>query len=97
MAAEAAYIPDPHTMWVRSTMTGAKIQALVDHGLQRSKAEVEWTTAVREQFPTEDVKEQVVFALYFERGFNLLVGISSAVCSTTTSWSWYTLFPTPLL
>jgi hypothetical protein len=28
-------------VWVRSTMTEAKIQALVDRGLLRSKAEVE--------------------------------------------------------
>jgi hypothetical protein len=30
MAAEAACIPDTQTAWVRSTMTEAKIQALVD-------------------------------------------------------------------
>jgi hypothetical protein len=35
---------------------------------------VEWRAAAREQFPSEDVKEQVVFASFFERGFNLLVG-----------------------
>jgi hypothetical protein len=29
---------------------------------------------VGEEFPTEDVKEQVVFASYFERGFNLRAG-----------------------
>jgi hypothetical protein len=28
---------------------------------------------VGEEFPTDDVKEQVVFASYFERGFNLPV------------------------
>jgi hypothetical protein len=27
-----------------------------------------------EQFPSEDVKEQVVFDSFFERGFNLLAG-----------------------
>jgi hypothetical protein len=32
---------------------------------------VEWKVAVGKEFPTEDVKEQVVFALFFERGFNL--------------------------
>jgi hypothetical protein len=26
------------------------------------------------QFPSEDIKEQVVFASFFERGFNLLMG-----------------------
>jgi hypothetical protein len=34
---------------------------------------VEWKAAVGEEFPTEDVKEQVVFASYFECGFNRLV------------------------
>jgi hypothetical protein len=33
MVAEAASIPDPQTTWVRSTMTEAKIHALVDRGL----------------------------------------------------------------
>jgi hypothetical protein len=41
MAAEGASIPDPQTAWVRSTMTEAKIQALVDRGLLWPKAEVE--------------------------------------------------------
>jgi hypothetical protein len=71
MAAEVACIPDPRAAWVRSTMTEAKIQALVDRGLLRSKAEVEWRVAAGEEFPSEDVKEQVVFASFFERGFNL--------------------------
>jgi hypothetical protein len=42
--------------------------------LLQPKEEVEWKAAVVEEFPTEDVKEQVVFASYFERGFNLHVG-----------------------
>jgi hypothetical protein len=54
-------------------MTEAKIRALVDRGLLRPKVEMEWKAAVGEEFPTEDVQEQVVFASYFERGFNLLV------------------------
>jgi hypothetical protein len=74
MAAEAASIPNPQTMWVRSTMTDAKIQALVDRGLFRPKGEVEWKAGAGEEFPTEDVKEQVVFASFFERSFNLPVG-----------------------
>jgi hypothetical protein len=47
---------------------------LVDHGLLRPKAEVEWRAAAGEQFPSEDVKEQVIFASFFERGFNLPAG-----------------------
>jgi hypothetical protein len=74
MAAEAASIPDPQAAWVRSTMTEVKIQALVDRGLLQPKAEVEWRSAAGEQFPSEDVKEQVVFASFFERGFNLPAG-----------------------
>jgi hypothetical protein len=41
MAAEAASILDLQTVWVQSTMTEAKIQALVDRGLLRLKEEVE--------------------------------------------------------
>jgi hypothetical protein len=46
----------------------------VDRGLLRLKAEVEWKAAVGEEFPAEDMKEPVVFASYFERGFNLPIG-----------------------
>jgi hypothetical protein len=74
MAAEASSIPDPRTVWVRSTLPEAKIQSLVDRTLLRPKAEVEWKTTDGEKFPTEDVKEQVIFASFFERGFNLPVG-----------------------
>jgi hypothetical protein len=74
MATEGASIPDPQAAWVQSTMTETKIQALVDRGLLRPKAEVEWRAATGEQFPSEDVKEQVVFASFFERGFNLPTG-----------------------
>jgi hypothetical protein len=72
MVAEALPIPDSRTVWVLSTMTKTKIQSLVDHGLLRPKADVEWKAVVGEEFPTEDVKELVVFAL--ERGFNLPAG-----------------------
>jgi hypothetical protein len=74
MAAKAASIPDPQAVWARSTMTEAKIQALVACGLLRPKEEVEWRAAAGEQFLSEDVKEQVIFASFFERGFNLLMG-----------------------
>jgi hypothetical protein len=74
MATEGASILDPQSAWVRLTMTEAKIQALVDRGLLRPKAEVEWRDAAGEQFPSEEVKEQIVFTSFFERGFNLPVG-----------------------
>jgi hypothetical protein len=35
---------------------------------------VEWRAVAEEQFRTEDVEEQVVFASFFERDFNLPVG-----------------------
>jgi hypothetical protein len=53
MAAEAACIPDPWAVWVRSTMTEAKIQVLVDRRLLQSKAEVEWKAAAEKEFPSE--------------------------------------------
>jgi hypothetical protein len=74
MAAEAASTRDPPTVGGRSTMTEDKIQALVDRGLLRLKAEVEWKAAAGEEFLTEDVKEQVVFVSFFERGFNFPMG-----------------------
>jgi hypothetical protein len=74
MAAAALPIPDLLTVWVPSTMTEVKIQALVARRLLRPKAEVEWKAAAGEEFPTEDVKEHVVFASFFERGFNIPTG-----------------------
>jgi hypothetical protein len=74
MEAEAACIPDPQAAWVWSTMTEDKIQTLVDRGLLRPKTEVQWRAATGEEFPSEDVKEQVVFASFFERSFNLPAG-----------------------
>jgi hypothetical protein len=76
MVMKATCIPDPRTLWVRSTTTEAKIQASVDRKLLRPKAEVEWKAATRGEFPTEDVKEQVVFMLFFERGFILPVWLA---------------------
>jgi hypothetical protein len=70
MAAVAASILDPRVVWVRSTMTEAKIQC----GLLQPKEEVEWRAAAWEQFPTKDIKEQIIFASFFERGFNLPEG-----------------------
>jgi hypothetical protein len=55
-------------------MTEAKIQALVDRGLLRPKMEVEWRATAGEDFPSEDVKEQIVLSSFFERGFNLPAG-----------------------
>ena len=61
----------PETVWTPSEMTEERIQALVDCGLLRPKAEMEWKAPAGEPFPSEDDKEQVVFAAFFERGFNI--------------------------
>jgi hypothetical protein len=42
--------------------------------LLRPKTEVEWRAAAGEEFLSEDVKEQIVFGSFFERGFNLPEG-----------------------
>jgi hypothetical protein len=73
MAAETTSILDPQTAWIWWTMMEAKIQALVDRGLLWPKVEVEWKATAGELFPTGDVKEQAVFASFFERGFSLPV------------------------
>jgi hypothetical protein len=39
-----------------------------------AEGEVEWRAAAVEEFPSEDVKEKVIFASFFERGFNLPAG-----------------------
>jgi hypothetical protein len=59
---------------VRLMMTEAKIQALVDRGLLWLKTEVEWRAAAREEFPSENIKEQVVFGSFFQCGFSLPAG-----------------------
>jgi hypothetical protein len=85
MAATARQIPDPRTVREPLTVTVAKIQVLMDRGLLRSKAEMEWKAPMGEAFPTEDDKEQVVFASFYERGFNIPVYTSSEVFFSTTS------------
>jgi hypothetical protein len=74
MAAAARPIPDPWTVWEPLTMTETKIQSLVHRGLLRPKAEVGWKVPTGEEFPMEDVKEQVVFTYFFERGFSIPIG-----------------------
>jgi hypothetical protein len=74
MAAAAPQIPSSETVWDPLVMTEEKIQALVDRGLLRFKAEVEWKAPIGEVFPTNDDKEQVVFTSLLERGFNVLAG-----------------------
>jgi hypothetical protein len=71
MAAAARPIPDPRTVWEPSKMMETKIQALVERGQLRRKAEVEWKAPTGEAFSTEDVKEQVIFGSFFERDFNI--------------------------
>ena len=39
-----------------------------------AKVKVEWKAAAGESFPSEDDKDKVVFASYFEHGFNIPTG-----------------------
>jgi hypothetical protein len=71
MAAATPQIPDLRTVWEPSVMTEAKVQVLVDRGLLMHKAVVEWKALAGEAFLIEDNKEQVIFASFFERGFNI--------------------------
>jgi hypothetical protein len=57
MSSVAHKIPNPQTVWEPSTVSEVKILALVDCGLLRSKAEVEWKASTSEAFLTEDDKE----------------------------------------
>jgi hypothetical protein len=75
-------------------MTEAKIQALVDRGLLRLKAEVEWKAPTGEAFLTEDVKDRSSSVPSLSAGSTSPLGISSKAFSYTTSWSWYTSSPT---
>jgi hypothetical protein len=74
MAAMASQVLTLETVWDPSEMTEEKIQALVDHGLLRPKAEVEWKAPTGEEFLMEDDKEHVVFASFFEHGFSVPAG-----------------------
>jgi hypothetical protein len=47
---------------------------LVECGFLRPKAELEWKAPTGQRFPTEDDKEQVIFASFFERGFSVPTG-----------------------
>jgi hypothetical protein len=58
IAATASQILHPQMIW-----EPLMIQALVDRGLLRSKAEVERKAPTDKAFPTEDDKERVVFLL----------------------------------
>jgi hypothetical protein len=87
MAAEAACIPDPQAAWVRSAMTEAKIQALVDRGLLWPKTGVEWRAAAGEEFPSEDVKERSSLLPSSSAALTSRRETSYAACCTTTGWS----------
>jgi hypothetical protein len=67
-------IPAPKTVWKLSEITKEKIQVFVNRGLLRPKAEVEWKAPTGVVLPSEDSKEQVIFASFFEHGFNVPIG-----------------------
>jgi hypothetical protein len=78
-------------------MTKENIQALVDHGLLRTKAEVEWKAPSSDAFSMEDDKKRVVFMSYFDRSFNIPAATSSGGSYTIFDWILYTSSPTLLL
>jgi hypothetical protein len=71
---EKAPIPDPSTVWERSTVTEEQIQALADRGLLRPKSQVGWRPAAGEEFPMEGTEKTVVFLAHIERGFGVPAG-----------------------
>jgi hypothetical protein len=71
---EKPTFPDRSTIWETSTMTEEPIQSLVDRGLLRPKAQVEWRPTTGEAFLMEGTDETVVFLAHIERGFGVPAG-----------------------
>jgi hypothetical protein len=95
MAVETACVLDPQAAWVRSTMTEAKIQALVDRGLLRPKTEVEWRAAAKKSSRVRTSRSRSYSLPSSSAASTSRREISSVACCTTTGWSWYTSFQTP--
>jgi hypothetical protein len=74
-----AEIPEQHaptseSYWSESVMTLDRIKALEARGLIGPQALLEWKLCDGLAFPSEDDKETVVFASFFERGFGIPAG-----------------------
>jgi hypothetical protein len=88
MAAEVASIQDPQVAWVRSTMTEAKIQALVNRELLRPKEEVEWRAEAGSSSRAKMSRSRSSSHPSSSAASTSRWEISSAACCITTSWSW---------
>jgi hypothetical protein len=71
---EKSAIPDPSTVWEKSTVTKEQIQSLVDRGLLWPKSRVGSRPAAGEVFLTEGTDETVNFITHIECGFGIPAG-----------------------
>jgi hypothetical protein len=85
MAVVSSQIPAPETIWDPSVMTEEKIQALVEHGLLRPKAEVEWKAPTGEAFRRRTTKSRSSSRPSLSTGSTCPSVIASEVFYTTTS------------
>ena len=72
--------------WQWCTLLEMEIQDMVECGVLPEKQISGWKCCFGEDFPMEDWTEIVVFWPFYEKGFALPVGLSSAGFFTSTDW-----------